>query len=146
MRKILFLFSFTLFTILCSCNKDNCSTKLGFTLSYNLFDEVDVNGDTYCDLVSKSLNSNETAIIELCKLKFNDGASYEHGAVIIEVINKISEKKFITIFNRLDDKEKKYLYNSILCAGLEFTTDEDYKGTHISKAFPFITKEFNKIE
>jgi hypothetical protein len=145
MRRIAFLISFILYTIFYSCNKDNCSTKLGFTLSYNLFDDIDVNGDTYCDLVSKSLNDNEKSITELCKLKFNDGASYEHGAAIIEVINKISEKKFTAIFRKLDNEEKKYLYNSILFAGLEFTNNLNYKGKHISKAFPLLTREFEKI-
>ena len=145
MKKETLLLSFILTIILFSCNKDNCSSKLGFTLSYNLFDKINVNGDSYCSLVNKSLNLDEESILSMCKLKFNSGASYEHGAVIIEIIDKVSEEKFISIYRKLSITERKYLYNSIIFAGLEFTLNNKYKGFHISKAFPLLTTEFNKL-
>ena len=98
--------------LLHSFNIDNCSEKLGFKLDYHLFDHIKVNGKSYCDIVNSALKGDKEFIVILSKVNVGDFASYQHGAVLIEVINIISESEFLKLINQLDDKEKKAIYYS----------------------------------
>ena len=138
MKKIFFFFV-TLISLF-SCNTDNCSKNLGFNLDYHLFDDIKVNGNTYCQLVNKALRGNKQAIIDLSKIEVGDGASYQHGAVLIEVIDKISEKEYLNTISSLSNKEKKTIYYSFIEAGLEYTSNEKYRKKNIEIAFPKLSK------
>lgn len=126
--------------LLCSCNTDNCSEKLGFKLDYHLFDDIKINGKSYCDLVNEAMSGNKESVLELSKINIGDFASYQHGAVLIEVIDKLSEPEYLKIIESLDDKERKAVYYKIW-AGLEFTPNPKYEKKHIEVAFPELTKE-----
>jgi hypothetical protein len=139
MRRIFIISIISLFFY--SCNTDNCSDKLGFKLDYHLFDDIKMNGKSYCDLVNGALNGDKECVLELSKINVGDFASYQHGAVIIEVINKLTESEYLKIINRLDDKEKRAIYYSYVWAGLEFTPNPKFRKKHIEGAFPELTKQ-----
>ncbi len=139
MKRIFTISAIALF--LYSCNIDNCSDKLGFKLDYHLFDEINMNGKTYCVLVNEALKGDKESILELSKINVSDFATYQHGAVLIEVINKMTESEYLKIINQLDDKERKAIYYSYVWAGLEFTPNPKYKKKHIEIAFPELTKQ-----
>ena len=124
------------------CNIDNCSDKIGFKLDYYLFDHIEVNGKSYCDLVNGALKGKKESVLELSKINIGDGASYEHGAVLIEVIDKLTELEYLKIINPLDVKERKAIYSSYVWAGLEFTRNPKYQKKRIEIAFPELTTMF----
>jgi hypothetical protein len=129
--------------IFVSCNIDNCSKKLKYTkLNYYLFSNININGDTYCDLVNKSLLGNKKSIVNLSKIAVYDGAVYEHGAVLLEVIDKISETEYVNIIihEQLTKNERRYLLNN-LSAGLDYTKNEKwYQFSSINDLYPSIYK------
>ncbi len=139
MRRIFVVLATVLF--LHSCNTNNCSDKLGFELDYHLFDEININGKSYCDLVNEALKNDKESILELSTINVSDFASYQHGAVLIEVINKVTESEYLKIIKKLDDKERKAIYYSYIWAGLEFTPNPKYKKKTIEIAFPELTKQ-----
>ncbi|MDH6310939.1 hypothetical protein M2451_003803 [Dysgonomonas sp. PFB1-18] len=91
MNKITFsAFLVIIILILFACNNDNCSKKLKYVkLNYYLFEHISLDGSSYCCLVNESLTSNENSILKLSKIEVSDGATYEHCAVLLEIIDKI---------------------------------------------------------
>lgn len=134
MKRIMFLF---VLLALYSCNSDNCSKNLGFKLDYHLFDDINVNNKSYCQLVNDALEGNKEAILDLSKVNVSDFASYQHGAVLIEVIDKITLDKYLEIVSTVSDKDKRKLYHTIW-AGFEFTTNPKFVNKKIDIAFPKI--------
>ena len=49
MRKY---FLILIVSFLYSCHSDNCSKNLSFELDYHLFEDIKINGKTYCELVN----------------------------------------------------------------------------------------------
>ena len=139
MRRIFVILFIALF--LHSCNTDNCSDNLGFKLDYHLFDNINMNGKSYCDLVNGALKADKQSVLELSKVEVGDFASYQHGAVLIEVINKLTESEYLKIINQLNDKEKKAIYYSYVWAGLEYTPNPKFAKKHIEVVFPELTKQ-----
>lgn len=139
MRRIFIISAIALF--LYSCNTDNCSEQLGFKLDYHLFDEINMNGKSYCDLVNGALKGDKESVLELSKVSVGDFASYQHGAVLIEVINKLTESEYLKIISNLDPKEKKAVYYSYVWAGLDYTPNPKFSKKHIEVAFPELTKQ-----
>lgn len=118
-RKIFLVLCLVGGIIFQSCNIDNCSKNFSFKLDYHLFDHVYVEGQTYSDLVNNSLEGDSVAIIRLSLLRDFDGWAFqEHGMVILDIIERISEKKYCQIINDLSVEEKKSIYDNV-CAGLE---------------------------
>ena len=105
MKKSIF---FIVVLILISCNTDNCSSKLDFKLDYHLFDSVNIDDSNYCDLVLQSLDKNRRSIVKISKVDLSDFASYQHGAVLVNIIEKYGEEEYVNeIFNNLSTEEKK---------------------------------------
>jgi hypothetical protein len=138
MRKAYLVLIFM--TSLYSCNQDNCSKNIGFKLDYHLFDQINVGGKTYCELVNEALQGDVGAIANLSKVEVHDGATYQHGRVLIKVIEKLSETKYIAVLANFTDKEKKLVYYS-LWAGLQYNSDSrSQKAQFVEIAFPQLGK------
>lgn len=138
--KMVILFCIVLVTLLFSCSPNTCSDRLGFEIDNHLFDKIKVNGYTYCELVNRSLDKDKQAIIDLSKVSVGDGASYQHGAVLIEVIDLIGEIEYLKIVQSLTTDEKKRIYNSFLPAGIEYTPNKKYSNVSTAVAFPKMDK------
>lgn len=121
-----------------SCNVDNCSSKLKFKLDYYAFQDISVDGNSYCDLVNKSLSGDATSILHLSKIVLYDGASYEHGAVLIEIIDTISELKYCEIISVLTNDELRILLSTIK-AGLDYTPNKKYSRKNFKDIFPILS-------
>lgn len=123
-----------------ACNLDTCSKRLGFSLDYYMFEKVRVGRSTYCELVNQSLDGNETAITNLSKVDVYDGASYQHGAVLIEVIDKISERKYLDLIQTQLPENMRRRTLSYLHAGMDYTENAKYKGKKMEEAFPLLSQ------
>lgn len=133
--------SIIIILLMYSCNTNNCSNKLGFKLDYHLFEDIKIGDKYYCDLVNEAMEGKKEDIIILSTIDISDFASYQHGAVLIEVIDKISEQEYLKIINKLSEEQKRQIYYSYIWGGLEFTPNPKYENKHIEDAFPELTKQ-----
>lgn len=122
-----------------SCNNINCSKEIGVQLDHHLFAHINIDDNSYCDIAINAMKGDQQAIASLSKIDVHDGASYQHGAVLIEVIDKISEEKYLQVVNSFDKKEKMLIFYSVW-AGLDFTSNTKYKRKRIEVVFPELSK------
>jgi hypothetical protein len=123
-----------------SCNCDNCSKNLGFKVDYHLFENINIDGKSYCDLVNGAMNKDKRCILELSKLHPSDFASYQHGAVLIEVINVTTESEYLKIIDHLDSKSKIAIYYT-LWAGCEFTKNPKFAKKSVEEVFAEVAQQ-----
>lgn len=98
--------SLLIIIIIPSCNRDTCSKRLGFELDYYFFQGIYANGCTYCKLVNRSLKGDSSTTISLSNLQINEGdSSFQHGAVLIEVIDRVTEERHWDMIKNVKDKK-----------------------------------------
>ncbi len=135
---------FTLIVSLCliSCKGQNCNKDY---ISNYLIDYSEERNYNYCELVNQSLENDSYSIRSLSLLEFYDGMTYEHGAVIIEIINKIGEEKYLKALNNISPDEKVKL-KSYLHAGFDFTQNVNFKDknlkTSFNKVYAYLGKDY----
>jgi len=90
----------------------------------------------YCNLIREALIGKEKAIIEFSLLEFSDGMIYEHGEIIIKIIKKIGERKFLNLLRKykISYENKRIIYYYVL-SGFPLQDEEIFK-----KKFPQLYK------
>jgi len=111
-----------------SCGDYSCKNEV---ISESLLEFAINNEYNYCQLYSESLKGDLQSIKEISLLSFYDGLVYEHGWVLIHLINALGEEKYLKSLTDTDLNERKKIC-SYLRAGL-------YQG-NIKE-----TREFSKI-
>lgn len=91
----------------------------------------------YCKLLNKALKGDESSIRQLVLLKFYDSAGYDHGAVVVDLIELIGEDKFIHSLTTINNDQKKWIKDYIK-VGLEYGNNNHLKTQTIKEAFPKI--------
>lgn len=91
----------------------------------------------YCKLLNKALKGDESSIRQFVLLKFYDSAGYDHGAVLVELIEVIGEDKFIHSLTTINNDQKKWIKDYIK-VGLEYGNNNHLKTQTIKEAFPKI--------
>ena len=91
----------------------------------------------YCKLLNEATKGNESSIKEIALLDFSDGAAYDHGAVLVDLIEKIGEEKFVQSIKTINDSEKKWI-KGYLEAGIEYGSNVNIKGQTLKDVFPKI--------
>ncbi|MBO4721322.1 MAG: hypothetical protein J5629_00135 [Muribaculaceae bacterium] len=96
-------------------------------------------GINYCNLLDKAIDGDNKSIRELSLLDYSgDGEpAYDHGNVLVKLIDCIGEKKFISALgNNLSTKERNAIRGCLL-VGLEYG-DNKHIGQTINDAFPLV--------
>jgi len=88
----------------------------------------------YCNLLDEALNGNEIAVRELSLLEFNAAAGYDQGAVIVDLILKLGEKKYIKSIFEISNKEK-ILIESYIDVGVEYSDKPELKNRKLKDVF-----------
>lgn len=102
-----------------ACNK-TCKHAAGVELDEHLFSDVVIDGRPYCATVNAALLGDSSAIKELSVYARFDGvAAYQHGAVLIEIVNTIHEDRYLKVLGDLSPYESTSLANS-LEAGIDY--------------------------
>ena len=122
-----------------SCSQNNCESRFDFKLSSQLLAKASDKDYSYCNLIEQSLNGKSEAIKNLSLLSFDAGFAYEHGAVLIEVIDSIGEDEYARLIMELPEEERKEVFYS-LRAGFDFTQNSNYKNSNFEKSFPELYK------
>lgn len=91
----------------------------------------------YCKLLKESIKGNDSSIRQLALLKINDGVGYDHGAVVVDLIEVIGEDKFINSLATINNEQKKWIKGSIQ-VGLEYGKNPNLQTQTFKEAFPKI--------
>jgi hypothetical protein len=93
----------------------------------------------YKNLIRSSLNGNLDALQDLIKAWCGGGSlCYQHGEVLVQIVDRIGEEKFIKILPKMSIEERSDL-KSLLLAGLEYG---QFEGDKRSRVFE---KRFSKL-
>lgn len=133
--KLSFINCLLVLALFSSCRQNTCENKFEFKIGTQLLYQADKSDYKYCSLIEKSINGSPEAVKKLSLLYFDSGFGYEHGAVLIEVIDRIGEDEYYKIISQLSEKQqKKALYN--VRAGFEAIENPKYKNKSFEKALP----------
>lgn len=85
-------------------------------------------------LIRETLNKDEKSLVKLTDFWCGGGAGcYDLGFIVTQIIYKLGEKDFMTMVNKLDNKEIREL-EGLIMAGLEYG-DNDRDGKMDNKRF-----------
>lgn len=91
----------------------------------------------YCKQLNEATKGDTTSIKQLALLEIYDGAGYDHGGVIVDLINIIGEDKFIQSLTTIN-KEQKQIVKGYIEVGLEYGNNPNSQTQSFKKAFPKI--------
>ena len=96
---------FTLFAIL-KCSTFSPKIPISNTLEIALAK----NYDKYVELLNKSINNDTIALTEFLKIdNIYDAAGYDHGYIIIQILENVGDSNFANAVKKLDAKEMQNL-------------------------------------
>ncbi len=96
----------------------------------------------YCDLLSDAVDEKRDAIRTLALLDIKGDAFYDHGCVVVDLIDKIGEETFITALGGLTWDEEKIISDCII-TGLEYGNGK-HQNQKLDEAFPKSTSIFSE--
>lgn len=91
----------------------------------------------YCKLLKKATTNDVNSIKQLALLDFYDGASYDHGIVVVDLIELIGEDKFIHSLKTINIEQKKWIKGYIE-VGLEYRDNQNLQAQTLKEVFPKI--------
>ncbi len=120
--KNFMLYSISLICFVC------CKGKVirGIYVSESLLIVSEEQGIDYCKLLSKAVNGDDVSIMQLSILEFYESVGYDHGTVIVDLIEQIGENKFVHSF-KIASTEQKNLVKRYIEAGLEYGNNPSLK-------------------
>jgi len=115
----------------------------GIEVSVILLSTAKENKVDYCNLLKEAIEGSEKSIRELTLLIFYEAAGYDHGSVIVDLIEVVGEDKFTKSLMRLSPEEKQ-LVKGYISVGLEYGNNQKYKANNsLEKVFPIIYSFLN---
>lgn len=103
----------------------------------------DYHGISYCQLLKKALDGNQDDIRKLILLDFSGAgaAGYEHGDVVVKLIDRLGEETIISSLGELTKEEKESI-KSYIRVGLEYGNNP-HQGQTLEQAFPRLNQYLN---
>lgn len=139
MKRINFFLLFIIISsITIGCN--NCSQVKGIKIPELLNRSVD---ESYCKLLERALELDKDAIIEISVFDVFDSASYEHGYVLIRLIEKIGEEEYLKAIKNVSVEQKKSI-ESYLWAGLEYGGNKIYSNKKLNEVLPLLAESLKQ--
>ena len=139
--------------LFCSCsgNRTIDGIFVDYGLIYSAEEKYNVD---YCDLVKKSINKDTVSVKELVLLNFDAGYSYEHGNILLQIIDKIGEDFFIESLKDISSEQKTNVLAQIK-AGVDLRNsinndfgkrvDEEVKANY-PKVYAFLTTDSSQTQ
>jgi hypothetical protein len=117
-----------------SC-KNNCTEIDGVVIGEGIRISSDEQNIEYCNLVEQSLNKDLNALKTISLLNYQNSIGYEHGTVLVEIVDKVGEM-FIHQLLRISLHLKSKRYLSYLDVGIEYSGDEHLEKKNLKLVFP----------
>ena len=89
----------------------------------------------YCKMLRKAVEGDIPSIRQLTLLEISDGASYDHGAVIVDLIEQVGEDIFVQALDSISLKQKEQI-KSYIKAGLEYGSHIEWNSQMFEDVFP----------
>ena len=98
-------------------------------------------GISYCKLLKKAINGNQEDIKKLMLLDFSGAgaAGYDHGDVLVKLIDRLGEKTIISSLGSQLTKEEKREIEDYIAVGLEYGSNP-HQGQTLEFAFPLLNQ------
>ena len=105
----------------------------------------DHHGFSYCKLLKKAINGNQEDIKKLMLLDFSHSgeASYDHGDVLVKLIDCLGEETIISSLGSQLTMEKKREIEAYITVGLEYGSNPHH-GQNPEEAFPLLYEYLQK--
>lgn len=117
------------------CINSNVKTISGIKVSVQVLVVSSEHGFNYEKTLKSALNGNDCDLKKISTLDFFDtSVGYDHGAILVEIINEIGEDRFLIAVNDCDRREK-IILKGYLRAGMEYGK---YPDKALSELFPKI--------
>lgn len=142
MKKIILKLLLYIISFMCFACSDGRKVINGIEVSELLLSASEEQNIDYCKLLNESTEGNDGSIRKLVLLKFYDAAGYDHGAVLVDLIELIGEDKFIYSLTTTNCEEKKRIIGYIE-VGLEYGNNANLQKQTFREAFPKIYKFLN---
>lgn len=133
------------------CYDDGCYCVDGIETKYLIDGLFPIQSTHYCNLLRGSLKGNETDIKEFTLINLNGGYAYYHGGVILDLIDRIGEDKFINAISSCNLNELR-LIELYLHAGIEYYRDYSCDNgnaeclkEHYPKIWLYLNHQINNI-
>lgn len=139
MIRIILVLSIGIFALV-SCNSNHCKNDANIEVSELLYIHTSDRDIEYCKLLKGAISNNNSDLMKLLKLEILDGAAYDHGIVLYELVDYLGESKFIELTVNLTAKDRKAVL-SYLRAGVEYDSKNE---TPFNEKFPMILENWNK--
>lgn len=89
----------------------------------------------YCSSLEKAISGNKNSIKELSLLDFEDSSGYSHGEVLVGLIDKVGEDKFIDAISMLQPKDKNKIL-AYLEVGIMYNGNKSLNDKKVKDVFP----------
>lgn len=118
----------------------SCNTKCnvdGIEVSELLLTVSSEKSYNYCSSLENAIKGNKNSVKELALLEFNDSSGYDHGTVLVELVEKIGEKKFINAISLIHSKDKNKILE-YLEVGIIYNENESLNNKKVEEVFPIL--------
>ena len=107
-----------------SCHLDGSRNIDGIDIDYMLIYDAEKEQNTdYCELVRKSLKKDLSSIKQLALLDYDGGYFYEHGMILLDIVDRIGENVFIESLKDISLKQKEKVLECMY-AGIELRNSQ----------------------
>lgn len=124
MKKVLITLVSLFLMLYGSCNKKSVKVH-GIDVSPLLTEVAKEQNIDYCKLLENALKGDTNSILQFSLLEFYDGCGYDHGAVLVDMIQMIGEETYIKSI-RTTNEAQRYQILSYIEVGLLYTTSNMY--------------------
>ncbi len=142
MNSIKFIFLVFVLSYLFSCS-ERCPSVRDFNVGEILLISAESKSYSYCDLLENSVEKDHDAILKISLLEFDGSVGYDHGYVLVKLIDTIGENEYIKATQNISNKEKG-LIKDYLDAGLEYGNIKKFQKQSLEKVFPCVYNFLSK--
>ena len=109
----------------------------GIVVSELLISASEKQNVNYSKLLRKATKGDVKSIKQLTLLSFYDASGYDHGSVIVDLIEIIGEDKFIQSLSQINYEQKQNV-KAYIEVGLEYGNNQNIQTKTIEEAYPKI--------
>lgn len=138
MNKIIYIVALI---FLSSCEY-NCKNEAGIEVTELLHNHTSNREIKYCDILKGAVKGEVDKLYELLGLDIYGAASYDHGIVLVNLVNYFGEEKFIRLTSKISSETKENtLYN--LKVGLLYYPPVIKTDVDLELEYPLLLKEWS---
>jgi len=109
----------------------------GILVTSYLIDNASLRLINYRGLLERATKNDAKSIKKLTLLEFHNGIGYDHGTVIVSLIETVGEDNFIQSLTRINNEQKRKI-RSYIKVGLAYGHNPNFENKTFEEVFPKI--------